>query len=119
SKEFMAFFGCGHITPKGPNSSVMTYSVYRRRDLESVVIPFFAHPLLSEKHEDFRKFRSVVLAMARKEHGTEEGFRRIVETAFSMNQRGKQRRYQLTDVLPEPSETARRVPAQLELVKIQ
>ncbi len=119
-EEIMAFFGCGRIASKGPNSSVMTYSVYRRTDLESVIIPFFdAHPLLSQKHRDFLKFRDVVLAMSRKEHGTGEGFRRIVEVAFSMNQRGKQRRYQLTDILPEPSETARRAPAQLELVKIQ
>ena len=119
-ESIMTFFGCGRIMPKGPNSSVMTYSVYRRKDLESIVIPFFdSYPLLSEKHKDFVKFRAVVLAMSRKEHRTSEGFRWIVETAFSMNQRGKQRHYQLADILPEPSETVRRAPAQLELVKIQ
>lgn len=115
----MAHFGCGRISSKGPNSSVMTYSVYRRRDLESVVVPFFeSHPMLSNKQQDFLKFREVVTRMSRKEHYDEKGFRRIVEVAFSMNQRGKQRRYSITDVLKEPSETARRAPA-TELVKIQ
>src|SRR5438874_647128 len=36
-EALMDFFGCGRITAKGPNSSVMTYSVYRRSDLESVI----------------------------------------------------------------------------------
>src|SRR5688572_22266798 len=35
------FLGCGSIKSKGPNSNVMTFSVYSRRDLISVVIPFF------------------------------------------------------------------------------
>jgi hypothetical protein len=33
-----AFFGCGGITAKGPNSDVMTYSVYRRDHLVSSII---------------------------------------------------------------------------------
>jgi hypothetical protein len=112
------FFGCGRITAKGPNSDVMTYSVYGRRDLESVIIPFFdRYPLLSRKHEDFMKFREIVLMMQQRRHLTEEGFCRIVELAFSMNQRGKQRRYRLEDVLAKPSETVRRAPA--KPVKIQ
>jgi len=105
------FFGCGRITAKGPNSSVMTYSVYRRAELESVIVPFFErYPLQSRKHEDFTKWSEVVRLMQRKAHRTEGGFRRIVELAFSMNQHGKQRRYRIEDILAEPSETARRVP---------
>jgi hypothetical protein len=112
------FFGCGRITAKGPNSDVMTFSVYRRGDLESAIIPFFErYPLLSRKHEDFLKFREIVLMMQQRLHRTDEGFRRIVELAFSMNQRGKQRRYRLEDVLAKPSETVRRASA--KPVKIQ
>jgi hypothetical protein len=103
------FFGCGRVVPKGPRSSVLTYSVYRRSDLESVIIPFFErNPLVSRKHDDFLKFKEVVRLMQLKEHQTACGFRRIVEMAFSMNQHGKQRRYRLEDVLAEPSETVRR-----------
>ena len=61
------FFGCGRILPKGPNSSVMTYSVYRRDDLEAVIIPFFdRYPLLSRRNEDFLKFREIVSSDARR-----------------------------------------------------
>lgn len=103
------WFGCGRISSKGPNSRVMTYSIYRRAELESIVIPFFErYPLVSGKREDFLKFREIVLIMQRKEHFTDAGFRTIVELAFSMNQRGKQRRYRIEDVLAEPSETVRR-----------
>ena len=49
----------------------MTYSVYRRSDLESVIIPFFErYPLMSRKHEDFVKWSEVVRLMQRKEHRT-------------------------------------------------
>ena len=90
-------------------ASVMTFAVYGRRDLETAVIPFFEqHPLHSTKREDFLKFRRVVLAMQQKQHRTDDGFRRIVELAFSMNHHGKQRRYTLEEILAEPSETVRR-----------
>jgi hypothetical protein len=103
------FFACGSITAKGPNSTVLTYSVSGRKDLELVIIPFFErHPLMSRKHEDFVKFGEVVRLMQHHDHLTDSGFRRIVELAFSMNQHGKQRKYTLEEVLAEPSETARR-----------
>jgi hypothetical protein len=119
-EEIQEFFGCGQIRPKGPKSSVLTYSVYRRSDLESVIVPFFErHQLRSPKCDDFAKFGEIVRLMQRKAHQTEDGFRRIVELAFSMNQRGKQRRYRIEDVLAEPSETARRAPPPLGAGKIQ
>ena len=81
------YFGAGRISSKGPNSTVMTLSIHSRRDLLSVVVPFFEqYPLLSLKNEDFLKFKEIVLAMERKEHLTSEGFERIVRMAFSMNQ---------------------------------
>jgi hypothetical protein len=95
----------------------MTYSVHSKADLESVIIPFFEkHPLLV-KRNDFQKFAKVVWLMRRKAHRTPEGLRRIIELAFSMNQRGKQRKYRLEEVLAEPSETVRQAP--LFAVKIQ
>jgi hypothetical protein len=87
----------------------MTYAVSGRRDLEASVIPFFEkHPLRSSKQQDFEKFREIVLAMQRKEHLTRDGFRKVVELAFGMNKRGKQRRYTIEQILAEPSETVRR-----------
>ncbi|MCA1606661.1 MAG: LAGLIDADG family homing endonuclease [Acidobacteria bacterium] len=108
-RQFLDHFGCGRITPKGPNSSVMTYAVSGRNDLVTMVIPFFEqHQLRSSKNDDFLKFRDIVLAMHRKEHLTQDGFRRIVTLAFSMNKHGKQRRYTIEEILAEPSETVRR-----------
>ena len=108
-ERLQSFFGCGRITSKGPKSDVMTYAVSGRHDLETVIIPFFErHQLESTKGGDFLKFREIVLAMQRKEHLTSDGFRRIVTLAFSMNKRGKQRRYTIEDILAEPSETVRR-----------
>jgi LAGLIDADG endonuclease len=88
--RIQGFFGCGRVVPKGPNSNVMTYSAYRRTDLESVIVPFFErHPLVSNKQKEFERFAEIVRLMQRKAHRTEDGFRRIVELAFAMNQRGK------------------------------
>ncbi len=102
------FFGCGRIASKGPKSDVLVYVVSRREDLKRIIIPFFdAHRLRTDKNEDFLKFQEIVLAMDRKAHRTSDGFRRIVELAFSMNKRGKQRRYMIEDILAEPSETVR------------
>jgi hypothetical protein len=118
-EKLRRYFGCGSITSKGPSSSVMTFSVYSRRMLQAVVIPFFEnHPLQSKKHEDFLKFREIVLSMQQKAHLTEEGFQRIVELAFSMNQRGKQRKYRKEDLLVEPSETRRQAAGLQGVLKI-
>ena len=112
-ERLKAFFGCGTIASKGPQSDVMTYAVSGRRDLESAIIPFFErYPLQSTKQDDFVKFRQVVLAMHSKAHRTDEGFRMIVMLAFSMNKNGKQRKYKLEDILAEPSETVRRASVQ-------
>jgi hypothetical protein len=108
-EQLRGFFGCGSITSKGPNSSVMTFSVYRQKDMQSVIITFFErYTMLSKKHEDFVKFGEVVRLLESKAHRTETGFMEIAKIAFSMNQHGKQRKYTLEEVLAEPSETARR-----------
>ena len=118
-EKLRRYFGCGSITSKGPNSNVMTYSVHSRRMLETVVIPFFdEHPLVSNKHHDYLRFRQVVLLMQRKEHLTRDGFCRIVELAFSMNQRSKQRKYRKENLLVETSETRRQAAGLQGVLKI-
>ena len=94
------FFGCGTVTSKGPNSSVMTFSVYSKKDLLERVIPFFdQHSLVAGKYYDYLRFREVVMRMHRKEHLRTDGFEQIVRTAFEMNARGKQRKHRMDDVL--------------------
>jgi hypothetical protein len=113
-------FDCGYIRPKGPRSSVLTYSVSGLRDLEGVIIPFFEVQRLLVKEHDFRSFAQVVRAMKRKEHLTTEGFERVVRLAYGMNANGKQRSRTLEEVLRGSSETARQAPSKHESkVKVQ
>jgi len=93
------FLGCGRITPKGPNSNVLTYSIDSRRDLEQVLIPLIdENPIVSGKKHDFVKFKEIVLSMQTGEHLNASGFRRLALLAFSMNNRGKQRKYTIEEV---------------------
>jgi hypothetical protein len=101
------FFGCGHVRPKGPASSVLTYSVHSLQELERRVIPFFEqHPLVI-KQDDFHRFTDIVSGLRRKEHLRPEGFERLVRLAYTMNAHGKQRARSLEEVLAGSSETAR------------
>jgi hypothetical protein len=101
------FFGCGTIRPKGPNSSVLTYSVTALRDLRNTIVPFFEEERLLVKGEDFSAFATIVIAMTRRDHLTEEGFERVVRLAYGMNANGKQRARTLEEVLEGSSETTR------------
>ncbi len=106
-EELRAFFGCGSIRPKGPNSRVLTYAVDGLRDLEEKVLPFFERHPLRVKSSDFDAFAVIVRAMRRKEHLTGSGFERLVRLAYGMNAVGKQRSRSLATVLLGSSETAR------------
>jgi len=112
-KSIQKFLGCGKIYEKSPNNSnVLTFTVYSRRTIFEKILPFIdKHPLLSEKRNDYRKFREIVIRMQNKGHHTIEGFHEIVKIAFSMNAFGKQRAYTLEEVLRLSSETARHTSA--------
>jgi hypothetical protein len=117
-EDLCGFFGCGFVRPKGPNSPVLTYSVYNLRDLEESVITFFEHHPLRVKGCDFTKFALIVRAMRKKEHLDPSGFERLVRLAYGKNANGKQRSRSLEAVLAGSSETARQAPL-FEGVKIQ
>jgi len=102
-----SYFRCGYVRPKGPRSSVLTYSVWALRDLEELIVPFFEQHHLLVKANDFEAFAEVVRAMRCREHSTAEGFERIARLAFGMNANGKQRSRTLGQVLEGSSETAR------------
>lgn len=113
-------FNTGSIYRKSGTHPVLNFSIDSRRNILEKVIPFFDRYPLIVKHETYRKFRSIVVAMGQQEHFTQEGFRRIVETAFSMNQQGKGRKYSREEILAsarhlpthishESSETTRRI----------
>ncbi len=100
-------FGCGRIRPKGPRSSVLTYSVEALRDLETAIVPFFEQHPLVVKRDDFSSFAAIVRSMRKKEHLTGSGFEQLVRLAYGMNAKGKQRTRSMEEVLAGSSETAR------------
>ena len=103
-------FGCGHVRPKGPNSSVLTFAVDGLRSLEEAVLPFFElHPPVVTR-ADFEAFALIVRSMRKKEHLSPVGFERLVRIAYGMNANGKQRTRTLAQVLAGSSETARGAP---------
>ncbi len=120
-KRIQKFLGCGKIYEKSPlKSNVLTFTVYSRRTIFEKIIPFLdKHPPISSKRNDYLKFRDIVIRMQNKEHHTLEGFHRIVKIAFSMNAVGKQRGYNLEQVLTSSSETARQASLKQERIKIQ
>jgi LAGLIDADG endonuclease len=95
-ERLRAFFGCGRIRPKGPNSSVVTWSVDGLPMIVEKILPHFdQYPLQSGKLQDYLVFREIVLRMRQKEHLNPLGFLELARLAFRMNATGKQRQYSL------------------------
>ncbi len=103
-------FGCGKLYHKGPNSSVVTYSVARITDLELRIIPFFEKHRLLVKDDDFIRFAEIVRSMRRKEHFHPDRFETLVRLAYAMNGHGKQRARPIEAILQGSSETVRQAP---------
>ena len=85
-------FGTGSIYRKSGTHPVLNYSINSFKGLQEKVIPFFKKYPLIVKDETYKKFRTIVMAMVKKEHITIDGFKKIVDIAYSMNQQGKGRK---------------------------
>ncbi len=103
-------FDCGRLYHKGPNSTVVTFSVARLTDLEQRIIPFFEKHRLLVKDEDFQRFATIVRSMRRKEHFHPDRFETLVRLAYAMNGHGKQRARPIEAILQGSSETVREAP---------
>ena len=110
---FKQLFGCGFISYKSGSPNVMVYMVASLQQHLDVVIPFFEqYPIIGKKYMEFIRFREIVKMLANKEHQTLLGFKKIVQIAYSMNQRGKGRKYTMEEIfntLDLSSETTRRI----------
>ena len=79
-----AHFGCGVVRTN--HGDRMCYRVRNQEHLLQRIIPFFMrHPLKTKKHQDFMKFRKVLLRMERGEHLTPQGVEEIRRIASQMN----------------------------------
>jgi len=86
-------FETGRIYRKSGTHPVLNFSVDSRRNIVEKIIPFFDRYPLLVKRESYLKFRQILMAMERKEHHTLDGFKRLVNIAYTMNDMGKQRKY--------------------------
>src|SRR3990167_8931858 len=86
-------FKTGRLHRKTSPYNVFTYSVENNKTLHEKIVPFFNKYQLATKTEDFKKFSNIVDMMDKKIHLDIEGFKRIVEIAFTMNAQGKNRKH--------------------------
>jgi len=104
-------FECGYIKPNdrnNPRDLTSVYVVRNLKDLHDKIIPFFERfPFVSSKQQDFEKFKKVVGLMTKGAHLKKDGLIKILKLAFSMNAKGKYRKWKLEDVISklESSET--------------
>src|SRR6266850_1931791 len=84
------FFGVGAIYPNrrtdNHREDMYAYSVHRREDLRTNIVPFFRqNPLHTAKQLDFDKFAQCLELIAVGRHLTREGLIEILEIAQTMN----------------------------------
>ncbi len=115
-KMIRDYLGCGYIKPNHrlrTNDQTYVLVVRNHHDLLNEVIPFFRkYPLISCKNEDFKKFAIIVEMMSQNDHLNREGLKKIFIIAFSMNNNGRYRKWQLSEILKalDSSETIRQNP---------
>lgn len=89
-----AYWGCGVVRKN--HRDRLCYRVRSQKDFFEKIIPFFEkHTLKTAKHVDFLQFRDILLMMAKKEHLTKEGAKKIAQKAQSMRKWNIQDKVQL------------------------
>ena len=86
-------FKTGRLHRKTSPYNVFTFSIENNKTLHGKIVPFFKTYQLATKAEDFKKFSCIVDMIDKKIHLDIEGFKRIVDIAFTMNAYGKNRKY--------------------------
>jgi len=88
---FQYVFKTGTIRQKSPTNIGLVYRIDSIPTLKQRILPFFKKYKPLVKSNDFKKFCQVVDALTAKQHRNFLGFKSIIDTAFSMNDQGKQR----------------------------
>lgn len=93
--------GCGKIRPNDSrqnNDKSLVFVIRRHQALWNKVVPFFdRYRLWSGKKKDYQKFKKALEIVHNKEHSTKDGFKQILDLAYSMN--SKQRKRSKQDIL--------------------
>lgn len=90
---------CGRIIKKHGQSDTLVFVIDNRRQLRENLLSFLEKYKPIIKARDFEGFRDIILLLEEKKHYSFEGFRSLVDIAFSMNLEGKQRRYSKEQIL--------------------
>lgn len=95
-EELQRFFRCGKVFINNRRDNhrepIYRYCVRSLDDLVAKIIPFFEkNPLRTDKRNDFRIFRSIVLAMKDRQHSSESGLRTLMIQTATMNRKQKRR----------------------------
>jgi len=98
------FFDCGRIYVNrrydNHRENIYRYCVRNRKDLLTIIVPFFReHHLFTAKKNDFEIFSEVVGMMERREHLSEKGFEKIKDLAAQTNRQKKRLESPTTDTL--------------------
>lgn len=90
-KRIESYFKCGSIR-KYKRDGMMKYEVRSLANLCDIIIPHFEkYPLLTQKEEDFKKFKEICLMMRSNHHRNKEGLKKIIDLAYQMNPSGKRK----------------------------
>lgn len=103
------FFGHGSIHRKTSPYSVFTYQIAGIKSVSKIVIPFFRKYTLMVKRHIFELFCEGVRRLQAKEHFTREGFDKIIDICYQMNQMGKRKKWDKNLILRKSSETTRQI----------
>ena len=88
-KRIESYFKCGSMR-KYKRDGMMKYEVRNLSSLCDIIIPAFSerYPLLTQKEEDFNKFKEICLMMRSNHHRNEQGLKTIIDLACDMNPSG-------------------------------
>ena len=101
-------FGCGTIIEQqrhdNHRTSLLRFSVKRRRDLVDVVLPFFEqNPLRTAKRRDFELFASAIRRMEAGDHLGSDGLRGIALLTEQMNRKQQSRYLESSEAIRQPA----------------
>ena len=86
-----SYFHCGSVR-KYKRDGMMRYEVRNLSNLCDIIIPHFdRYPLLTQKKEDFNRFKDICFMMRSKHHRNEQGLKTIIDLACDMNPSHTQR----------------------------
>lgn len=96
--EVKNYFNCGKVYDL--KSRAARFQVENLTDITNIIIPhFMKYPLKTNKNEHLKIFCKVCELLLINDHKTNEGYNRIIELAYDMNNNGKGRRLPKKDFI--------------------